>query len=157
MNDFPLIVAEDEKMKICPECGFTCGGEDENCENCGCDLSEVEAEYDEILMSQRVEEMEEFAEKINSIQDFYEVTVESGYYSGVQFYVEGKYWKLEDWDSDEIKDEFDLRRRTVLRRQNAACKRVQNELNRAKKELGLIQLGVFARFSNGETWYSKVA
>ena len=46
MADFPLIVAETEYIKICPECHTGMDTSTDKCEFCGCDLSEVESIYE---------------------------------------------------------------------------------------------------------------
>lgn len=157
MANFPLIVAMPAYTKVCPECGLGQDNENEKCEDCGCDLTKVEATVDEFYLQDMCENMKKVAEHLNEVQDFYEVTVEDGYYQGIQFYVTDKYEGLADWDAEDVMCEFGLRRRIALRRYNAACKRIQNELIKAKNELGLKHFGVYARFSNGECWYNEVA
>lgn len=157
MSDFPLIVAKDEYVKVCPECGLSCDNDAEKCENCGCDLSCVESIYDDCLMNERVNDMEKVAERLNDMQSFYKVSVESGYYSGLQFYVEDNYYDVENWDNEDAQNEFGVCRSEVLRRYKVAGNTIRRELRKARKELCLIELCVRARFSNGETIYSQVA
>lgn len=156
MERFPLIVAMDEYTKTCPECGVTMGGDADKCD-CGCDLTDVESRYDEFFMEDRYREMKAAADQMNEKQKFFEVTVESGYYSGLQFYVEDKYNDVENWDNDDAQYEFGCCRSEMLRRFKVAENTINRELEKAMKELGLIKLGVVARFSNGETIYTKVA
>lgn len=160
MSDFPLIVAESIYVKICPKCHCGCGGDGDKCENCGHDLSDVEAVYDEIAMQDRVSEMEEVANRINGmghVSDFFKVSVEDGYYSGVQFYVEDQTWKIDEIDNEDAQLTYGCCRSEALRRYKVAGNTVRRELQKAKKELCLMELGVVARFSNGEVMYTKVA
>ena len=156
MTDFPLIVAEDTYMKYCPTCEEWVEATDK-CNECGHDLTGVEAVYDDFACEYITHEMEAVAERLNAAQPFYKVSVESGYYSGKQFYVEDKYWHIADMDNEESQDEFGMCRSLMLRKVKVAANMIRRELRNAKKELGLIELGVAARFSNGETWYCKVA
>lgn len=156
MDKFPLIVAKDIYCKVCPDCGLTMDAEADKCE-CGCDLADVEAKYDYCLTSERARDMEKVADELNAAQKFYKVTVESGYYEHVQFYVDEIYWDVEHWDNDDAQNEFGICRSEMLRRYKVAENTVVRGLRKAAKEMGLDELGICARFSNGETWYSKVA
>lgn len=156
MADFPLIVSDDIREKICPECGLGNCEDADKCEDCGCDISEVKTVIDNFLCSERAREMEKVAEELNEVQDFYTVSVESGYYAGLQFYVEGKYWHIEDMSNEESRDEFGVCRSEMLRRYKVAGNKIRRGLYKAAKDLGLDTLVCTARFSNGEAWYTKV-
>lgn len=156
MEDFPLIAAEDRYEKICPECHCGIDAAESKCTECGCDLSGVEAVIDDCECEYILGEMENVAKELNEIQPFYTVSVESGYYAGAQFYVEGKYYDLEAMDNEESREEFGVCRSEMLRRFKVAGNTIRRRLRKAKDELGLVELLVTARFSNGETWYSKV-
>lgn len=156
MDNFPLIVADNVNMKVCPECGITNAADADKCEECGCDLAGVEAEYDEIGTMDIVQSMEEKARELNEYLTFHTVSVESGYYSGVQFYVEEKYGDLETWDNSDAQYEFGMCRSKMLRKYNSEGNWLRRMLQKAKDELGLMELGVTARFSNGETWYAVI-
>ena len=156
MRDFPLIVANDEYTKICPECGCDQGGTPDKCECCGADLTAVESIYDEWGMQDRIKDMESKAEELNEYLTFFTVSVESGHYSGVQFYVDEKYYDLTTWTNDESQDEFGLCRSKMLRKFKSEVNWLNRALRKAKDELGLVELGVAARFSNGETWYTEI-
>ena len=156
MKDFPLIVAGDEYIKICPECRITNGKTAEKCEECGCDLSGVEPVYDEIGMMDISANMEGKAKELNEYLTFYTVSVESGYYSGLQFYVEEKYCNLEEMDNEESNYEFGMCRSKMLRKYKSEGNWLRRELQKAKADLGLMELAVSARFDNGETWYAVV-
>ena len=156
MRDFPLIVANDEYTKICPECGCGQGGTPDKCECCGADLTAVEAIYDELGMQDRVKEMEKKAEELNEYLTFFTVSVESGYYSGLQFYVDEKYCDVEEMDNDESNYEFGMCRSKMLRKYKSEGNWLRRALHKAKNELGLVELGVYARFDNGEVMYTEI-
>lgn len=156
MRDFPLIVATDEYTKICHECGCGQGGTTDKCECCGADLSGVDSVYDECAMDFIVSNMETKAKELNELLTFYTVSVESGYYSGLQFYVDEKYWHIEDMDNDESQEEFGLCRSKMLRKYKSEGNWLRRALHKAKDELGLMEFGVYARFSNGEVMYTEI-
>ena len=157
MKDFPLIVTEDRYIKVCPECGCGQDSEKDKCEDCGCDLKDVSAIFDEMQSDYLCKEMEKVAERLNAAQQFYNVSVESGYYCGLQFYVEDKYWKIEQMENDESQEEFGMCRSKMLRKYRTAGNLIRRELLKAKKDFGLWELGIVAQFSNGETVYTNVA
>jgi hypothetical protein len=156
MADFPLIVKDDMMIKYCPHCEMYVDAA-EKCGSCGADLTEVESGYDEVGMDDFVKEMEEKCTAMNNAQPFYKVSVESGYYCGVQFYVEENYYNLEKWDNVDCRNELDMCRSEMLRKYKAAGNMIRRELGKARKELGMMELGIAARFSNGETIYTKIA
>ena len=156
MKDFPLIVMPEFRCKVCPDCGITCGEDDAACPDCGASLADVEVMNDECEEDYIAEEMHRFATRLNEYLHFYEVSVESGYYTGCQFYVDEKYSDVAAMCNEETKEEFGLCRSVTLRKYNSEGNFIRRELQRAKKEIGLWELGITARFFNGETWYSKV-
>lgn len=157
MADFPLIVVDTPRVRVCPECYTSCVDDSDNtCENCGHDISNVEEIVDECQCEYLYNEMQKIATELNDSQDFYTVSVESGYYSGLQFYVEGKYWHIEDMDNEESRDEFGVCRSKMLRRYKVAGNKIRRGLRKAAEDLGLDEIVCTARFSNGEAWYTKV-
>ena len=156
MKDFPLIVSDDIKEKICPECGLGNRDDEDKCEGCGCDLSEVKTTTDDFSCSERTREMEQVASELNDVQAFFAVSVESGYYYGVQFFVDEKYCDLETWDNETAQEEFGVCRSEMLRRFKVAKNTICRGLRKAAKTLGLDEIICIARFSNGEAMFQKV-
>lgn len=156
MTNFPLIILNDIKEKICPECGCGCSDDADKCEDCGCDISDVEAIVNYSLCSEIIRGMEKVAEELNDIQEFYTVTVESGHYEGVQFYVDEKYCDIEDMSNEESRNEFGICRSEMLRRYKVAGNTIRRELRKIAKDIGLDEVVCVARFSNGEAWFQKV-
>lgn len=155
MDNFPLIVAGDEYVKVCPECGASNCNDADVCVDCGASLADVESVYDAWGMDSMVFEMEHKAKDLNSHLRFHEVSVESGYYSGVQFYVHEKY-DMESMDNEDTNFEFGMCRSVALRKYKSEVNFIRRKLREAKDGLGLMELGVIGRFSNGEVWYSEI-
>ena len=103
-----------------------------------------------------VAEMEKAAQDLNERQTFFKVSVESGYYDGVQFYVEGEYHNVMGWDENDAVDEFGMTLGEVQNDYLHAQEVVREGLLEAAGRIGLARLEVSARFSNGETWYRRV-
>ena len=160
MADFPLIVAEPHYRKACPVCGLGNCDDADTCEDCGADLTDVQAEFDDLAGEVDYENMSWYAKKANEKQDFYTVTVESGYYTGLQFYVTEKGDSLDDvthMSDEECQWEYGRTRAEQIEMFTAAAETVRKELDCAKDELGLTELSCIGVFSNGEAVYRKVA
>lgn len=155
MANFPLIVKGEEYLKICPKCHISNSTDVEKCE-CGCDLTEVEVSLDDCECDYVMKEMDKVAAELNDIQPFYTVTVESGYYSGIQFYVDARYGDVTELDNSDSQYEFGMCRSKMLRKFKVAGNKIRKALYKAKDALGLDELICTARFSNGEAWYSRV-
>lgn len=140
MKDFPLYAKDDEEFIIRDKKGNYLGLDNWEIEDFICYLSEE-------------------LDNINSDLMFYEISLKHGYYSGIQFYVNEKY-EYEDikkwWDNSDCKSEFDLCKSNTLRKYDREFNKVNKILKRLAKKYRFENYYVSARFSNGETWYSKV-
>ena len=155
MEDFPLFVTETPYCKICPECGCTCGSEAEKCDECGADLSSVSAEYDELTDEDNVFNMQTAADKVNEYLTFFKVTVESGYYCGLQFFVDTDKGSPEEMDNGDCQYYFGKCRSKAIRAYKAEIRYINKWLAQQGKELGLTELICAAIFSNGEAMYVR--
>lgn len=118
--------------------------------------SDLQFDYDLLY-----EEMNTLAKHFNDSLHYYEVNVESGYYSGLQFIVN----TYEDLDYDKnspycIDNEdahyyFDECKSKILRRAESERKRIYKWLKSLKNQ-GYIELSCDGVFSNGEAVYSIV-
>ena len=155
MKDFPLFVTETPYCKLCPECGCTCASDAKECDECGTNLEGIQAVYDEITDNDNCTEMVRAAEKLNKGLLFFKVTVESGRYVGIQFYVEEKN-NPNELDNDDCRYEWDLCRSKAIRKYDAEKRRLNKALRKAANELALTELVCTAIFSNGEAIYERV-
>ena len=163
MDNFP-IWAKDfyEDCKICPECRVMQDADSDECEFCGCDLSDMNAEsfYDEWEAEYICNEIEKRLKEINLI--FHTIELKSGYYSGVQFYVETKDFNEDangelDLDNDDAHYYYDMCRSQARRKYKTEINKINKLLKELGNKYGFEAYGVSARFSNGECWYSKIA
>ena len=99
MRDFPLFAKDYyEDAKRCPECGAILSADDTECEFCECNELEDYQYYDECAAYDERQEIEDKLLDFNRGLLFHEVKLQSGYYSGVQFYVEINHDLTEDQD-----------------------------------------------------------
>jgi len=94
---------------------------------------------------------------------YHYVTVESGYYSGFQFFVEEKYSAIFDLDrnskycidKESARYYFGLCRSSALREANAEKRKITRWLENLAGNSGYEVLVCTARFSNGEAFYER--
>ena len=164
MTNFDLWAINDFYFKVCPECN--CGGLDgDECEICGADLSDVSAEFDEIGEQEFYNDVLQELEEINRGLLFHEISIISGYYAGLQLYVELNHAAdnagftdagPEYLDNESARYYFDLCRSAAIRKYEAEQRKVNRILAKIGRAYGMDKLAIYARFSNGETWYTKV-
>ena len=136
MRDFPLFAKDYyEDAKRCPECGAILSADDTECEFCECNELEDYQYYDECAA--------------------YDVKLQSGYYSGVQFYVEINHDLTEDQDysNDDCHYYFDCCRSVAYRKYASEVRKINRKLAEFAKAYGFQEYVCTARFSNGEAWY----
>ena len=165
MKNFPLWAKDFyEDCKICPECKVAQDIDNDECEFCGCNLSDVEAEnfYDEFEAQYICGEIDKELDNINNDLLFHKIELKDGYYSGVQFYCETKDFdedkngelNLDNYDAHYY---YDMCRSQARRKYKAEIKKINKILKKVATSYGFEAYGVSARFSNGETWYTKIA
>lgn len=100
-------------------------------------------------------EMDEFNESLK----FHKVSLESGHYAGVQFYVEDME-KMDEYPDDYTNSEcrylFDMCRSEAFRKYHSEQNKIRKWLKKKAKEYDFMELGILGRFSNGEVVYCKV-
>lgn len=155
MENFDLWAVGSDRFysKCCPECNFG-GLEGDVCEYCGADLADVSEEFDEIAEMVFYEDLLADLEEENAGLLFHEITIKSGYYEGLQLYVETRHY-VEEYDNDDTQYYFGLCRSVARRKYAAEQRKIGKILERLGAAYGMDQLAVYARFSNGETWYKK--
>ncbi len=164
MANFDLWAVGSDRFysKCCPECGYH--QESEKCELCGADLSDVSAEFDELEEMFFYEDILRDLEEENAGLLFHEITIESGYYEGLQLYVTLTHAAdhagftengPEYADNESTRYYLDLCRSAAIRKYEAEQRKVNRILAKIGRAYGMDKLAIYARFSNGETWYTK--
>lgn len=155
MKEFPLYVLPDAVSLVCPVCGEPWEDEtNDECPVCGCQEGPeaVRDEWeDEYITSQLTAAMDD----LNSELTFFRVSLESGYYEGVQFYVDEPESPPQELDNEDCRYNWDLCRSVAIRKRKAERRKVIRWMDRTAGEWGMEQLVCTARFSNGEAMYER--
>ena len=111
--------------------------------------------YDECAAYDERQEIEDKLLDFNRGLLFHEVKLQSGYYSGVQFYVEINHDLTEDQDysNDDCHYYFDCCRSVAYRKYASEVRKINRKLAEFAKAYGFQEYVCTARFSNGEAWY----
>ena len=164
MTNFDLWAVGSDRFysKCCPEC--SCSNNGDECEICGADLSDVSAEFDDLEEMFFYEDVLRDLEEVNAGLLFHEITIESGYYEGLQLYVSLTHAAdnagftdngPEYADNESTRYYLDLCRSAAIRKYEAEQRKVNRILAKIGRAYGMDKLAIYARFSNGETWYTK--
>lgn len=114
--------------------------------------------FDEFESAYKYGAINTAAQVMNEYLYFHQICARPGYYEGVQFYVEEKFEHSQDWsdwDNEDTHYYFDMCRSKTVRKYNSEVNRLKREMKKRAKELDMQEFTVAARFSNGETWYSR--
>ena len=164
MTNFDLWAVGSDRFytKFCPECGY--GNTGEECELCGADLADIDPEFDDLAEMFFYEDILQDLEKENAVLLFHEISIESGYYEGLQLYVSLTHAAdnagftdngPEYADNESTRYYLDLCRSAAIRKYEAEQRKVNRILAKIGRAYGMDKLAIYARFSNGETWYTK--
>ena len=113
-----------------------------------------DSDMDEVLAEEFQEEFDIIVEDYNDLLDYYTVTVISGHYGGIQFYVEPN--NQDEIDIAEMnEDEFGSTRviNHIRKEQEYINETVLPQL---ANRLGFEEIRLVAQASNGEAFYEKV-
>lgn len=91
-------------------------------------------------------------EEFNDTLTFHEITFKSGYYSGVQLYVEEKE-DPHELDNDDCHYYFDMCRSQAIRKYDAEIRKINKWMDKVAPEYGWAELYCLGIFSNGEAIY----
>lgn len=154
---FPLYVRDDYYSKVCPECGCWNMETAETCEDCGENLENVEARYDELENEIHFNEVQDDLRRDSMVLRFFNVKAVSGYYSGVQFDVD---WKdnigdPEELDNDDAHYFFGCCRSQMLRKYQSERRTLAKRLKQLADLHGFEEIVCVGVFSNGEAIYRK--
>lgn len=166
MDGFPLWVTGDERFmsKRCPDCGMWNSADAEQCDDCGADLTDVEAEYDPGEAMFFYDEMEDALRDVNSGLKFHEISVISGHYAGAQFFVKlnsyAEQCGLEypdEVENDDAQYYFGCCRSKLLRDYEREQRKICRLLKKIGTENGFEEIVCVGIFSNGEAVYRRAA
>lgn len=105
-----------------------------------------------------IDEAQRKIDEINGGLQFYKLRLQDGNYCGVQIVVDDGETP-DEWYFEHYFDfnDYGVNRYVLRRMIQAEKKRINDKILPLFKEYGFDEYIVAARFSNGETWYNKVA
>lgn len=157
MANFPLLVREFIVYeKRCLFCGaYQTNEENEVCECCGGELEEI-SYIDSNSTLEVSTDIQKRLGDFNQTLLFHKVSVEGGYYYGLQLYVEEKH-NPNDYDNTDCRCYLNMCRSVAIRRYNSEVNKLCRMLRRLGAEFGFEELFCRDVFSNGEAYYEHVA
>ena len=120
--------------------------------------NEAQNEADDFEQIELCDMIQEELDDFNTDLLFFKVSLKSGYYVGVQFYVEDKYdfgKYMDSWDNYDCRYHFDMCRSVTIRKYASEINKVNKFLRNIAKKYEFQKLEVLARFSNGEVIYGR--
>lgn len=95
----------------------------------------------------------ELMENFNDTLTFHELQFKSGYYAGVQIYVEEKDENPHELDNEDCKYYYDMCRSVAIRKYDAEIRKINKWMDKFATEYGWMELHCVGIFSNGEAIY----
>lgn len=159
MRDFSLFVKDYyQEAKRCPDCGMVLDADAEECQDCGCKELEDYAYFDQIDCDFDWDKITELMDELNRDLMFHKVEMRSGYYQGVQFYVEIEHdLAEEDYSNNDCHYYFDCCRSVAYRKYAAEVRKINRKLAEWGRDYGFQEYVCTARFSNGEAWFEPAS
>ena len=91
-------------------------------------------------------------EEFNNELTFHEITFKSGYYEGVQLFVEEKE-NPHELDNDDCNYYYDMCRSKAIRKYDAEIRKINRFMDKVAIQYGWKELHCLGVFSNGEAIY----
>ena len=154
MESFPLYVNEPifEGYR-CPICGAIHDDDYDVCPACGETVEMEDGEYfDPFFYDDLCGWVEEDIEQENELLNFHEIRLMSGYYIGVQFYVEEKD-DLSDYDDDDCMYYFDCNLEAAQEKLHDETEQIKQWLETTSQKYVFTKKEAVARFGNGYVLY----
>lgn len=116
------------------------------------DYDEFEAQFFYEDIYEGFDGFKDLMENLNDSLFFHKITFESGYYDGVQLYVE----ELEnphELDNEDCRYYYDMCRSQAIRKYDAEIRKINKWMDKVATEYGWRKLHCLGIFSNGEAIY----
>lgn len=118
------------------------------------------APVDYLFDNYAYDEAQEKIDEVNAGLRFYKLTLEAGYYEGTQIVIDDGEapddYYFKHYSRDAFAD-YGVNSYILRRMVKAEQRRINEVILPLFKEYGFNKYAISARFSNGETWYSRVA
>lgn len=154
MDDFDLVVMSNEKMlnvflgeEFIEEKRWRKG---ENFEDYD-PMDDIDLAWDLFK-----EDIEPLLDDLNDELEWYNIDWRSGYYDGVQFYIDTEWLPIDGWFDDECYFQFGCSKEEVIKRIAEEKKIINDFLENMIKDYGFERIRCVGTFSNGEAVYEKM-
>lgn len=157
MDNFYLVAMDfyHDDVKCCRECGTILYDGVEQCYVCeSTDLEDCCDFYDEVGEYNFRHDLQKEIDALNYELMFHTAEIKSGYFSGLQIYVED-YMNPEYLDNEGCHINFDLCRSKAIRKYESEINKINRFLLRCAYEFGMELLNTLCVASNGETIYKS--
>lgn len=156
MKHFPLYAVETDRESYKCEGCMTVLSEDERdddvCPFCGGKLEPFDDSW--FFVETFMDDIQPDLEDLNDRLSFHHITVQSGYYTGLQLYVAVEHELDEyDYDDDDCWYYFGMSRSAAYCKFFAERVKVRKAMERIARWHGMRQLNLIGVFSNGEAIY----
>lgn len=101
------------------------------------------------------EELETEADRTNEDLLFHKISVRSGYYTGMQLFVETVGEIPEDCDNNECRYNWDMFRSVAIRKYEAEQRKIRRWMKQTAQYYNMTCLEVSGRFSSSQTVYRR--
>lgn len=101
------------------------------------------------------EELETEADRTNEDLLFHKISVRSGYYTGMQLFVETVGEIPEDCDNNECRYNWDMFRSVAIRKYEAEQRKIRRWMKQTAQYYNMTCLEVSGRFSDGTAVYQR--
>ena len=98
----------------------------------------------------------EVMENFNNTLTFHEVIFHSGYYDGIQLYVEENYYLPYELDNEDCHYYYNMCRSKAIRKYDSEVRKINKWMDKIATQYGWRELHCLGIFSNGEAVYSYV-
>ena len=124
----------------------------------GCQELEDYTYFDQFTAYEEWDEITNELAEFNRDLLFHKVELRSGYYTGIQFYVDVEHdLGTEDYSNDDCHYYFDCRRSVAYRKYVAEVRKINRKLTELGKQYGFQEYVCTMRFSNGEAWFEPAS
>lgn len=141
---FPMMVVSDEDV-----CRMYIELED------GEEYSECDFDFASDMFQSDLMQLEDELDELNDELQWYNLKIESGYYTGAQILVDTEWCNIGEWSDEDCMDEFELNKKEtiqmILDEQKKICKYLESVT-----QYGFREIVCDGIFSNGEAIYHYV-
>ena len=117
------------------------------------DYNETEAYFFYEDIFEGYDGFKEVMENLNESLFFHKITFKSGYYDGIQLFIEEMAVNPNELDNEDCRYYYDMCRSVAIRKYDAEIRKINKWMDKTAVEYGWRKLNCLGIFSNGEAIY----